>query len=92
MKFRIMQEGKVQVISDDGKLTGIFVSKAGQGGCLIEGKGRRMKASDRESAKQAASDILQNIVGTPPKDDVAPAYATSADAWVPRGVPYGPYS
>jgi len=51
-----------------------------------------MKASDRETAKQAASDIFLNIVGIHPKEDIGPQYTLSSDAWTPRGVPYGPYS
>ena len=92
MKFRLLREGVVQVINDDGSFTGVLISKNPQGGYLIEGRGRRMKASDRETAKQAASDIFLNVVGTHPKADIGPAYTTSADAWIPRGALYGPYS
>jgi len=47
VKFRLIQEGMVQVMNNDGSFTGVVISKNPQGGYLIEGRGRRMKASDR---------------------------------------------
>jgi len=92
VKFRLIQADMVQVMNDDGSFTGVVIRKNPQGGYLIEGRGRHMKAGDRETAKQAASDISLNIVGTHPKEDIGPQYTSSSDAWTPRGVPYGPYS